>query len=165
MVALVVLPMWWLLFTEDGRSRSDRAILWLAGGDSIDINFKALDNRYSLQDWQKVYADIDWQCENKINGFGDQYCYSEIASYNGIPANYVTVFFNNNHVSALKLVYRNQYHQKLGEDLQQQLATPLLREHQDAPLDMLQWHTEHGTLMIKKQIQPDEEASLMWLPR
>ena len=163
LVVIVVLPMWWLLFTDDGRSRSDTVILWLAGGETIGINFKELNNSYSIEDWQKVYPDMDWQCENKNNGFGDQYCYSEIASYNGIPANYVTVFFRQGQVSALKLVYRNQYHQRMGEDLHQQLGTPLLRQDQQEQHDMLQWNTDHGVVMIKQQIQPEEQASLIWL--
>jgi len=74
LVVIVIIPMWWLLFTEDGRSRSDRVILWLAGDEEIDINFQALDKNFTQQDWKKVYEDIDWQCDNKVNAFGDQYC-------------------------------------------------------------------------------------------
>jgi len=51
----------------------------------------------------------------------------------------------------------------LGLDLQHQLGMPLMQQHGSAVNDMLQWHTEHGMVMIKKEIEPEEEASLMWL--
>ncbi len=165
LVVIVVLPMYWLVFTEDGRSRSDRVVLWMAGGDEIDLNFQVLDNAYSVEDWKKVFADIDWQCQNSKTTFGDQFCFSKLSAYNGIPARYLTVFFRQNHVSALKLVYRNQYHQKLGLDIQYQLGAPLVKNHESADNDMLQWPTEHGMVMLKKDIAPEEEASLLWLAR
>lgn len=165
LVIIVVAPMYWLLFTEDGKRRSDTLILWLAGGDPIDINFKVLDNQYSVADWQKVFSDIDWSCKDEQTFFGDQYCYSEISSYNGIPAKYLTVFFKDSHVNAVKLVYRNQYHQQLGKDLYQQLGTPLHQQHESEENDMLQWHTDHGTVMLKTELKPNEQASLIWLSK
>jgi len=165
LVIIVVAPMYWLLFTEDGKRRSDTLILWLAGGDPIDINFKVLDNQYSIEDWKRVFSDIDWSCKDEQTFFGNQYCYSEVSSYNGIPAKYLTVFFKNSHVNAVKLVYRNQYHQQLGKDLHQQLGTPLHQKHETEENDMLQWHTEHGTVMLKTELTPNEQASLIWLSK
>lgn len=165
LVIIVVAPMYWLLFTEDGRRRSDTLILWLAGGDPIDINFKVLDNQYSAEDWKRVFSDIDWACKDEQTFFGNQYCYSEVSSYNGIPAKYLTVFFKNSHVNAVKLVYRNQYHQQLGKDLYQQLGTPLQQKHESEENDMLQWHTQHGTVMLKTELTPNEPASLIWLSK
>lgn len=165
LVIIVVAPMYWLLFTEDGKRRSDTLILWLAGGDPIDINFKVLDKQYSVADWKKVFSDIDWSCKDEKTFFGDQYCYSEISSYNGIPAKYLTVFFKDSHVNAVKLVYRNQYHQQLGSDLYQQLGTPLHQKHESEDSDMLQWHTDHGTVMLKTELTPNEQASLIWLSK
>jgi len=163
LVFIVVAPMYWLLFTNDGRQRSDTLLLWMMGGSPIDINFKALDQQYSADDWKKVFSDIDWQCQYQASAFGDQFCYSKISSYNGIPAHYLSVFFKDDHVNAVKLAYRNQYHQQLGLDLQQQLGTPLHKTHQSAQNDMLQWHTGHGMVLIKTELTPEEEASLIWL--
>lgn len=163
LVAIVVLPMYWLLFTEDGKRRSDTLILWMMGGDPIDINFRALDNKYSQDDWKKVYSDIDWQCRTQQTAFGESMCFSEISSYNGLPARYLSVFFDNSHTSAVKLVYRNQYHQQLGQDLQQQLGLPLHKTGKTADDDVLQWQTDHGMILIRKSLKPDEEATLIWL--
>ncbi len=165
LVLIVVAPMYWLLFTEDGKRRSDMVVLWLAGGDPISLNFKVLDNNYSIEEWKKVFEDVDWSCKDQTTAFGDQYCYSEISSYNGIPARYLTAYFKNSHVNAVKLVYRNQYHQQLGNDLQQQLGMPLVQTHESVENDLLQWHTDHGTVMIKTELTADEKASLIWLSK
>lgn len=165
LVFIVVTPMFWLLFTEDGKRRSDSLILWMAGGDPIDLNFKVLDRNYTMVEWKRVFSDIDWSCQDQQNDFGDQFCFSEISSYNGIPARYLTAFFNEGHISALKLVYRNQYHQQIGLDLQQQLGRPEQQLPAVAGEGVLQWKTAHGLVVIKAEIASEEEASLMWLGR
>ena len=168
-IAIVVAPIYWLMITEDGKRRTDTLMLWIAGGDPIDINFKVLDNKYSVEDWKKVYEDIDWQCEEQASTWGDEICYAEISSYNGIPAYYVSVFFSDNYASALKLVYRNQYHARLGEDLISQLGQPeRVSAGMDAAPDsnsILRWPTDHGTVLLKQELgSGEEEASLLWLP-
>jgi len=168
-IAIVVAPIYWLMMTDDGRRRTDTLILWLTGGDPININFKALDSRYSIADWKKVYEDIDWQCSEQASTWGDEICYSEISSYNGIPAYYVTVFFSDGFSSALKLVYRNQYHAQLGAELQNQLGKPqqVKAGPGDAPdsNNILKWQTDHGQVLFKQQLSSgEEEASLLWLP-
>lgn len=164
LVVIVVLPMWWLLFTDDGKRRSDTLMLWMAGGDPIDLNFKALNRDYSVAEWKQVFSDIEWNCEAKSTSFGDHYCYSEISSYNGVPARYLTVFFADDHVHAVKLVYRNQYHQQMGADLHQQLGLPdRSRPLPSSEEDLLQWKTDYGKVLIKAGIRPEEEASLLWI--
>ena len=169
-IAIVVAPIYWLMITEDGKRRTDTLLLWITGGDPININFKALDSQYSIQDWKKVYEDIDWQCMQQASTWGDEICYSEISSYNGIPARYVTVFFAEGHSNALKLVYRNLYHAQIGLELQNQLGKPgkVDAGPGDAPdsNSILKWQTDHGVLLLKQELgSGEEEASLLWLPR
>ena len=169
-IAIVVAPIYWLMITEDGKRRTDTLVLWITGGDPININFKALDSQYSIQDWKKVYEDIDWQCKEQASTWGDEICYSEISSYNGIPARYVTIFFAKGFSSALKLVYRNLYHAQLGQELQKQLGKPerVNAGPGDAPdsNSILKWQTDHGVLLLKQELgSGEEEASLLWLPR
>lgn len=165
LVIIVVAPMWWLLFTEDGKRRSDTLVLWLMGGDPIDINFSVLDNKYSVDDWKKVFSDISWQCREQRSEFGDYLCFSEISSYNGIPARYLSVFFKNSYVHAIKLVYRNQYHQQIALDLQQQLGTPVNQLGSTAEGDVLKWDAGYGMLFIKKSLTSNEDASMMWVTK
>jgi hypothetical protein len=169
-IAIVVAPIYWLMITEDGKRRTDTLLLWITGGDPININFEVLDDRYSVQDWQQVYEDIDWQCKEQASAWGDEICYSEVSSYNGIPARYVSVFFAEGYSSALKLVYRNQYHAQLGAELLNQLGKPepVSAGPGDAPdsNSILRWQTDHGMLLLKQQLDSgEEEASLLWLPR
>lgn len=169
-IAIVIAPIYWLMITEDGKRRADTLILWLSGGDPININFKALDSRYSIADWKKVYEDIDWECKEQASTWGDETCYAEISSYNGIPARYITAFFAEGYSSALKLVYRNQYHAQLGAELLHQLGEPeyITAGPEDAPdsNSIVRWQTDHGVVLLKQQLgSGEEEASLLWLPQ
>ena len=169
-IAIVVAPIYWLMMTDDGKRRTDTLILWLTGGDPVNINFKALDNRYSIEDWQRVYGDIDWKCREQASTWGNETCYSEISSYNGIHARYITVFFSDGYSSAFKLVYRNQYHAQLGAELQHQLGKPeqVKAGPGDAPdsNNIIKWQTDHGMVLLKQQLDSgEEEASLLWLPQ
>lgn len=170
LIAMVVGPLYWLMITEDGKRRTDTLMLWLTGGDPININFLALDNQYTTDEWQKVFEDIPWQCRDEASSWGDTICFAEISSYNGIPAHYLSAFFVNDYISGLKLVYRNQYHNQLGLELQHQLGKPQLMntdsEGQVNDKTVLQWQTDGGIVLIKQQLASgEEEAALLWLPK
>ena len=169
LIAIVVGPIYWLMVTEDGKRRTDTLMLWITGGDPIDIKLEALDATYRVEDWKQVYPDIDWDCQAQQTSFGDFLCYSEISAYNGIPARYLTVFFRDGHSSGLKLVYRNPYHSQLGGELQRQLGAPRIIKSasEDAPDadNVLLWHTGYGQVMLKQELlSGEEEAALLWLP-
>lgn len=167
LIGIVVLPIYWLMFTADGQRRTDTLLLWIMGGDPIDINFQVLDGQYGPEDWKKVYGDVSWQCQNQTTSFGEQVCFSEISSYNGIPSRYVKVYFLQNQTRAVKLVYRDQYHRQVGLDIQQQLGAPVQSTADPAaPASeqrVLQWQTDHGLVLIKQELTEGDEASLLWL--
>ena len=170
LIAMIVGPLYWLMITEDGKRRTDTLMLWLTGGDPININFLVLDNKYTSDEWQKVFKDIPWQCREESSSWGDEMCYAEISSYNGIPARYLSAFFSAKHISGIKLVYRNQYHNELGLELQHQLGKPdLLNTDSEGNPDeksILQWQTEGGIVLLKQQLASgEEEAALLWLPK
>lgn len=169
LIAMICGPLWWLMATDDGMRRTDTLILWLSGGDPININFKALDKNYTTDEWRKVYEDIPWECTPQKSSWGDEVCIAEISSYNGIPSRYISVYFGNNHISGVKLVYRNQYHDELGAELQYQLGRPQLVRGNDENTSeqptLLQWQTDGGAVLIKQQLASgEEEASLIWSP-
>lgn len=169
LIGIVIAPIYWLMVTDDGKRRTDTLLLWITGGDPIDINFKVLDSHYTVEDWKKVYADINWDCRAHPSSFGDHICHSEIAAYNGIPSRYLSVFFRDGRSSGLKLVYRNLYHNELGIELQNQLGRPRVIKTTTADMpdadSMLLWQTEFGQVMLKQQLHSGgEEAALLWLP-
>lgn len=167
-LAIVIGPIYWLMFTDDGKRRTDTMVLWLFGGDSIDINFAVLDTGFREADWKAVYKDLEWRCKNSNSAFGDRLCFAEIASYNGVPAQYISVFFNQSGSSAVKLVYRDQYHQQIGQDLFTQLGqpqSPVNKDKVQVDQSVLQWQTANGAVLIKKDLKQGEEPVLMWLSR
>lgn len=166
-IVIVVGPIYWFMFTTDGKRRTDTVMLWLFGGESIELNFDALDYRYKLSEWKKVYPDLDWQCKESNSSFGNNLCYSDIASYNGIPSRYLSVFFENEYTSAIKLGYRDQYHKDMGEDLIHQLgqpknATPLGKKVESSD-KILEWKTPGGSVLLKQDLKRSEEPVLLWL--
>lgn len=170
LIAMVVGPLYWLMITEDGKRRTDTLMLWLTGGDPININFLVLDTSYTTEEWQRVFKDIPWVCKDEASSWGDEICYAEISSYNGIPASYLSAFFINGNISGLKLVYRNQYHNQLGLELQHQLGKPEMMNTDSAGQPdentVLQWQTDNGVVLIKQQLATgEEEAALLWLPK
>lgn len=156
---LVATPLIWFMFTEDGKQRVDTLVLWLAGGDPISINFQALKPSYDMATWRTVYSDVDWRCQAQATDWGTDTCIAEISSYDGIPARYVTVFFNQSQVSGLKLAYRDQYHRQMGFDLQQQLG------HASEDQGVLKWQSPYGVVLLKKELTNNpEDAVLLWIP-
>lgn len=160
-IGIVVGPIYWLMFTSDGKLRTDSMVLWLAGGESIDLNLKALDGQYREDEWRQIYPDLSWNCKSTESSLGNQVCYAEIASYNRVPSSYLSVFFKYGRTSALKLVYRDQYHKEIGEDLLTQLGQP------DTPTQankgVIQWTTLYGVVLLKEELQRGEEPVLIWL--
>ncbi len=164
-IALIVGPIYWLMFTPDGTRRTDSIVLWLAGDTPIDLNFKILDDRFRVKDWKLVYPDVEWQCsETRSSALGEFFCYGEIATYNGIPSRYISVFFIDGVTSAVKLVYRDQYHSEIGRDLTEQLGKATLSAGAGEREQVLQWHTGTGVVLLSVELARGEEGTLMWLP-
>ncbi len=169
LIAIVAGPIYWLMFTTDGKRRTDTAMLWLFSGESIEINFSALDPKFTEDNWKEVYPALDWQCRASSSPFGERVCFSDIASYNGIPSQYLSVFFDGPFTRTVKLVYRDQYHSDMGEDLLYQLGKPVnanVPYAENASSDqVLQWQTDFGRILLKQSLERGEEPVMLWLAR
>ena len=164
---LVFTPPFWLVFTDEGRRVSDTGLLWLLGEDEIRISLSDLDGRYTRQDIQTVYSENEWQCGSQQTVFGDSLCAAQIGTFNGFPARLVTFYFRDDTVSALKLVYRDQYHQQImgyyiGELGQPGNVEAAIAEGPDAD-NVLEWDLGKGVLLIPKELGETDEPSLLWL--
>ncbi|KRT55262.1 hypothetical protein [endosymbiont of Ridgeia piscesae] len=166
-LALVLGPIFWLVFTEDGQRRTDTVLLMLWGEDEIKFNLKDLDDNYTEAELKTVYPDLDWQCQDQSSDFGDRLCVTRIGVFNGIPARYLTLFFRAGKVSAVKMVYREIYHPQLLTHLHRHLGKPAeeraISQAQPQPTSLIHWRTGQGVVVIKKQLQKGEEAALLWL--
>jgi len=164
---LVFTPPFWLLFTEEGARVSDTALLWLLGEDDIKISVPDLDGGYSEADIKAVYQGTEWQCGQSQTAFGDRVCAAQIGTFNGFPARVATFFFRDGRVSAMKLIYRERYHQQIighyiGKLGQPDNVASAVAAGPDAD-DVLEWDLGKGILVLKKTLSLDDEPSLFWL--
>lgn len=164
---IVLVPPWFLVFTDEGARISDNVVLWLWGETGLDLNFSRLDAGIDQQQIPRVYPDLDWQCEDRRTDFGDRLCAATIASVNQYPARYVSFFFGDGRLRAMKLVYRSRYHDALLAQLRQQLGTPATdaMPASDRPdhATLLEWNTGSGRLIAKRHLHEDDEPALMWI--
>ena len=162
-IGIVVGPIYWLMFTDDGKRRTDTMVLWLAGGATIELNLQALDSNFRPADWQNVYDHVEWQCKDIASPYGNQLCEGEIASYNTIPANDLKVFFSNGVTNYVELGYRDQYHNEMGRDLIEQLGKPaVVPVDRKGSMHVLQWQTKHGFVLLKQELERGESPILIW---
>jgi hypothetical protein len=165
---VVIGPIYWLVFTEDGQRRTDTVVLYLWGEDEIKFNLQALDNRFTEAELREVFPHIDWQCQDSITELGNRVCASKIGIYNGIPAHYITIFFRDRWINGLKVSYRRIYHNQLLQQLLQQLGQPV-QEDTDPTLagdseTILRWDTNRGNVVLKQVLGEGVEPALLWLP-
>ena len=164
---LVFVPPYFLIFTEEGSRLSDTALLWLLGEDEIKLNLRELDSRFTRDDIRKVFSDTEWQCGQQQTPFGDNLCAARIGTFNGFPSRLLTLYFTGDNISALKLIYRDPYHQQLMGYLIEQLGQPDNVEAATAEgpdtASVLEWNLGQGVLLMKKALEKTDEPSLVWL--
>ncbi|MBT2971968.1 MAG: hypothetical protein B6D72_13120 [gamma proteobacterium symbiont of Ctena orbiculata] len=164
---IVIGPIFWLVFTEDGQRRTDIVLLTLWGEDEIGLNLKALHNQVKEEDLKQIFPDLSWTCEDETSNFGNRLCATRIGIYNDIPARYITVFFHDRWLNGVKIGYRGNYHELLKQQLLQQLGTPANSDSQLPVIEgmesVLHWETESGNVILKEALNEGEEAALFWL--
>jgi hypothetical protein len=155
------------MFTEDGQRRTDTMVLWLFGQPEIKLDLNALASEYTEREIQQVYPNLPWQCEDRMNPYGDRVCVSRIGIFNGIPSHYISAFFHADRLSALKVHYRANNHNSLQSHLLAQLGAPLAADQGSSrppPADpVVQWRTPHGLVVMKRELIAKQEPALFWL--
>ncbi|MCU7843357.1 MAG: hypothetical protein KZQ93_05910 [Candidatus Thiodiazotropha sp. (ex Monitilora ramsayi)] len=165
---VVIGPIFWLVFTEDGQRRTDSVVLFLWGEDEIHLNLEALDDQFTEAQLKEVFPDIQWQCQDEASSFGNRLCASRIGTFNSMPARYITVFFHDQWVNGLKVVYRRIYHDQLIQQLFQQMGNPITENMKGSETPqadtILRWDTGKGNVILKHVLNEAEEPALLWLP-
>ena len=164
---LVLTPPYWLLFTDEGARVSDSALLWLLGEQDIKVSIGAIDNGFSQADILAVYSQNEWHCDEKRTSFGSAICAAKVGTFNGFPARLITFYFRNDRVNAMKLIYRDPYHDQILGYLIGKFGQP---ENVAAAVaagpqvdTVLQWRLEKGALLLKKALQQTDEPALLWI--
>jgi hypothetical protein len=161
-LALVIGPIFWLMFTEDGRRRSDLVLLHLLGDPSFNIAYEQLSPAVTEALIREQFPKIDFHCQAIDSNLGDRRCAAEIASFNGLPARSARLYFAGDQLRMLQLDYRLGYHTMLTEILREQLGVP--REESTGQQPVRIWPLEHGQLMLPAESpQQRTDAALIWL--
>jgi hypothetical protein len=159
-LAVVIGPFYWLMFTDDGRRRSDLFILHLLGKPSFNIGYDRLSGAVTHADMEEQFPRVEFQCREWQSALGDTVCAADIASFNGLPARRALLHYGAGRLTALRLDYRPQYHALLSASLHNGLGEPA----QEAGGSTLRWQADGGSvLMPATQPQRDADAALMWL--
>ncbi len=167
LIVIVVGPMWWLIFTEDGQRRSDMFMLRMFSDGPFYLNLKELNSSFSEDEMHQVYPELTWQCKTEETPFGDRYCISKIGSFNDLPADQAVFFFRNHSINAVQVNYRHNYHETLGKDLRHQLGDPLpeaeIAKSIPSTSKVVHWRTNGGHVITKQILDKGEEPALLWL--
>ena len=166
-LVLVLIPPYFLVFTDEGNRVSDNVMLWLFGREDFEFNLKQADTSYTEAQIKKVFPDIDWQCGAVDSQFGPYACNAVIGSFNGLPAHHAVLYFVHDHLNAAQISYRAQYHNALLSQLLGSLGQPsnaakAASNTPDAD-PVVQWQTGKGLVVLKKTIRESDQPALFWL--
>ncbi|EIC20365.1 hypothetical protein [Thiorhodovibrio frisius] len=164
-LALVIGPITWLMFTEDGRRRSDLFLLHILGNPSFNIAYEKLSPAVTEALIREQFPKVEFYCDTVATAFGDRLCAAKIASFNGLPARSAQLYFAGEQLRVLQLGYRRPYHEMLERSLREGLGEP--QEESTAQQPVLIWMTDTGGQVMLPAEQPEarEDAALIWLAR
>ncbi|WP_089724412.1 hypothetical protein [Candidatus Thiosymbion oneisti] len=166
LLAIVLGPIVWLVFTEDGQRRTDLAMLYLFGKDELNLAIEKLHSGMTEAQFRGLFPDLELTCDEGANSFGDRLCSAEIGAFSAVPARAFTLFLQGARLRAAKLNYRRAYHGTLRRQLTRRLGKPT-RRLPPGPADIqgpLTWAVDDGFLLLSYQEpQSDQEAALIWL--
>jgi hypothetical protein len=159
-LAVVAGPFYWLVFTEDGRRRSDLFVLHILGKPSFNIAYDRLSAAVTEADIESQFPKVDFACAERASALGERVCAAEIASFNGLPARRALLHFGGGRLTALRLDYRPHYHALLAGSLHDGLGSPT----EEAGGSTLRWETQGGAIVLPAQApEKPADAMLMWL--
>ncbi|GAB0148389.1 hypothetical protein McPS_11290 [Marichromatium sp. PS1] len=168
MLALVFGPFFWLTFTDDGKRCTDLALMYVLGKSEFNAALESFDSDLTEARLRETFADLELQCADGPNPYGDRLCGAAIGSFNQMPASAVTFFFRDGQLRATKLVYRRAYHQRIGDWIAGRVATRGDALHRESEVrdsgGVRQLAVADGAIFLRDgELGKDEEPALLWL--
>ncbi|MBK5969244.1 MULTISPECIES: hypothetical protein [Thiorhodovibrio] len=162
-LALVIGPITWLMFTEDGKRRSDLVLLHVLGDPSFNIAYDKLTPAVTEEVIREQFPKVEFDCQALATALGDRLCAAKIASFNGLPARSAQMYFADDRLRMLQLGYRLKYHDMLEQSLRNGLGEP--REESTGQAPVLIWSTDSGGQIMLPVARPERraDAALIWL--
>ena len=167
MLALVFGPFFWLMFTQDGQRRTDLVVATLFGKEPFDVAIDQLHGDLTKHQFRDKFPDLELQCREGSNPFGDRLCAAEIGSFNQIPSRSVVLFFSGDSLRAVKVSYRPAYHDLMLQWLNRRVydvtgAPPV--PDQVNPDGVGTWVVDDGIVFVKAtELTDTDEPALLWL--
>jgi hypothetical protein len=168
-LAVVIGPMYWLMFTPDGRRRTDMALMFLMGRPAFDAALESFAPSLGEDKLLAAFPKVDFACRTGGTPFGERTCSASIGSFNQYPARAASLFFRNGALSAVKVLYQPAYHAEIRGWVERRvarldpLATPPAAE---VAQGVASWPATHGMLVMRDgALAPGDEPALLWLAR
>ena len=131
----------------------------LTGREPITVDIAALSRDDERKPLLASHTQ-EFSCEPEKSDLGKTICWTEIESFNGIPARYLAYFFDkDNRLTAFKLAAYSRAHQQIIEAFSARFGEP--RQAADAPF--LAWPTGGGVLTLAAQKPETTESPVLWV--
>ena len=126
LLAIVLGPIYWLVFTDDGQRRTDLVMLYVFGdGSELNLAIEKLHSEMTEEQFRALFPGLAMDCDDGANPFGDRLCIAEVDAFSGIPSRAFMLFLSGENLRAAKLNYRRAYHETLMRDLTRRVGTPV----------------------------------------
>ncbi len=160
--AVVLFPAFWLVFTAEGQRFGDVLLLKLIGREEVRINFDELYPTITEAQLSQAWPEVDFKCQEQASAFGSRLCATDIAAFNNIPSRYLTFFFADDRLRAMKIGYQGAYHDAITGQLDGMLGAPMVSTRTGN--GVYQWRAGGGiVVMPRKGEDIDGEPALLWL--
>lgn len=167
LIMLILAPLAWLTLSDDGRRHTGLFILKLKGEPAITLDVTALDSSLTEQRLQSLLPEAAFSCEPQQSPFGNRVCVATIGGFNGILAHYISFFYADQRLQAMKLVHRGHHQKFMLSQLAARLGEPneVRWQLEGGETVLWSWPTGSGDLLLQKSGPEETQPSLLWLLR
>ncbi len=158
-LSVVIGPFAWLMFTEDGKRRTDLMILGFKDLPMVEMRLDTLAEVFGEAQIREFLPDVHWQCAGSGNEFSDQRCSTQIAAFNDTPATRLVMLYAGDKLAEMEVVYRASYHQHMTTTLDGMLGKAQQKQ------GISEWPTDHGLILMQNQKPTQDTSSMLWLSR
>jgi hypothetical protein len=162
LIFVLLLPLAWVLFDDQGKRWLDVTLLGLRGNPSLNLDFAALNGNEQISDIRRIYPKLELECA-KGSETNTEHCFGHIAAFNRLPARFITFFFGSDgRLQMIKLNYRTAYHEDMAKQLTAVYGEPR-GQGEDLDQRVLSWRTGPGQVVVKVLVAESGDNQLFWL--
>ncbi len=162
---LILAPLAWFTFTAEGQRYTDLFMLRMFGASAIEMQLAQVGPHVGEKALIDALTNVNFTCRDNATPYGQRTCHARVASFNGVPSSYITLFFANGGLTGLKLAYHARYHQDLIDNLNGALGPAQSSPTAESQPKILHWPTAYGMAMLPEAQPPEAGAEMLWLAR